>query len=122
MLSNYPFDARQCSRLLLTAEYCTIAGDCSGDQAASSSDIAVLNAFVDAAKLSNVVPLLGWTWSYEDLQGLYIGLLAAAVAAIASALTALLGLVIAYFDGYLWEQLWVNLPSCYKSCNGKKAR
>ena len=104
--SNYPFSISQCSRLLLLAQRCTAADYCPGDKAVAPSDSALLDSFVEAAKKSNgVAKFIGQDWSYEDLSGLYIGLVAAAITAIATALTALLGLAITYLGSVRQEPL-----------------
>lgn len=87
----------------LCHRYCIPEEDCSLETNVTVDNLALLNSFVEAAKKDRNVGssiFAGWRMTYDDLNGLYIGLLAGAVSSCALALTAVVGLAIAYILDY----------------------
>jgi hypothetical protein len=88
---------------MLTNSNCSVMELCTRSNSSATgvsvSSSALYNTFVEAAKRDKTVGvtrLVSRDWSYEDLVGLYIGLLAAAVSAVATAATALMGIGFTY--------------------------
>ncbi len=87
----------------LCYRYCIPEEDCSSDTNVTVDNLALLNSFVEAAKKDRTVGtsiFAGWRMTYDDLNGLYTGLLAGAVSSCALALTAVVGLAITYILDY----------------------
>ncbi len=88
---------------MLRHRYCIPQENCSPETNVTVDNLALLNSFVEAAKKDRNVGssiFAGWRMTYDDLNGLYIGLLAGAVSSCALALTAVVGLAIAYILDY----------------------
>jgi hypothetical protein len=72
---------------------------CRTETNVSLSDLATLEAYVQAAKKDKTLQssFFGrYDMSFDDLYGLYIGLLAGAVTAAVTALTSIVGLLVLY--------------------------
>ena len=104
LFPDFPLDVKYCDRLELHSnpnqeddKRCRPVPDPCTENNVSVSDLAVLDAFVQAAKKDNSLQSQFLRdMSYEDLYGLYIGLLAGAVPAAIAVFTSVVGLLLLY--------------------------